>query len=130
MNNRLAALKGSGAADDSAPPSWADDSGDALADPGNSGFSQPKFMETFFKDVESVKDDISQIRAATRDVSRINEQAKLATKPEKEQQLSAELDALLVQTNQKAAHAKVGMPVQSENMVLVSLTVACRCRVS
>jgi hypothetical protein len=60
MNNRLAALKDFGG-DDTDPTH--DDSGDALAEKGGSqGYAQPKFMETFFKDVESVKDDISQIR--------------------------------------------------------------------
>jgi hypothetical protein len=62
MNNRLAALRDGGGDD----PTY-DDSGDALADPGKgSQYAQPKFMETFFKDVESVKDDISQIRFAPR----------------------------------------------------------------
>ena len=50
-----------------------------------------KFMEEFFKVVDSVKADIKQIKAASKKISEINQSMMLATTSEAETKLSAEL---------------------------------------
>lgn len=67
---------------------------------------QPKYMVTFFKDVDLIKSDIDGIREATRSVGEINEEAVLATTTDRENELSAQLKPLVDLTNKKAKRAK------------------------
>lgn len=63
-------------------------------------------MESFFKDVDGIKEDIDSIREATRRVADINEQAVLATTTEEENDLSMKLRPLVDTSNKKAKRAK------------------------
>ena len=67
---------------------------------------QPKFMESFFKDVDGIKADIDAIRNATKRVGEINEEAILATSTAKEEELSNQLKPLIDQTNKRAKRTK------------------------
>ena len=96
MNDRLAELK------KGAPPPPED------AQPTGSDALIPKdnFMQDFFSGVELVKQNILAIRIATKRITEINQNVKLATTSEKESELSAELTPLLNETNKKAAYSK------------------------
>lgn len=76
------------------------DTGDAKAQQAK------KHMESFFKDVDGIKEDIDSIREATRRVADINEQAVLATTTEEENDLSMKLRPLVDTSNKKAKRAK------------------------
>lgn len=67
---------------------------------------QPKFMQEFFQAVDAVKVDIGHIRAATKRIGEINQQAVLATTADKESECSRELQPLITSTNKKAQTAK------------------------
>jgi hypothetical protein len=106
MNDRLGDL-GSAA-------NWADSDDDA--DPaGNGGGGdvemaetnkQPKHMEHFFREVESIKEDIEQVKNATRMIGDINESALQATTTDEENELSNRLRPLVDQTNKRAKRTK------------------------
>eukprot|EP00568_Trieres_chinensis_P008273 CAMPEP_0183312636 /NCGR_PEP_ID=MMETSP0160_2-20130417/42430_1 /TAXON_ID=2839 ORGANISM="Odontella Sinensis, Strain Grunow 1884" /NCGR_SAMPLE_ID=MMETSP0160_2 /ASSEMBLY_ACC=CAM_ASM_000250 /LENGTH=326 /DNA_ID=CAMNT_0025477529 /DNA_START=85 /DNA_END=1065 /DNA_ORIENTATION=+ len=68
--------------------------------------AQPKHMERFFGDVESIKADIEAVRDATKRIGEINEEAVLATTDAKENQLSMELRPLVDETNKRAKRTK------------------------
>ena len=112
MNDRLGDL-----------PAWAGDSDDEddfqfhssnKADGGdvemgnrnanNSG--QPKHMEHFFREVESIKADIDSVQKATRKINNINDRALQATTTEEENELSHQLRPLVDQTNKQAQRTK------------------------
>jgi hypothetical protein len=83
---------------------WGDPTPDK--DEGPNGNSQPKFMESFFKDVDGIKADIDVIRNATKKVGEINEEAILATSTAREEELSNQLKPLIDQTNKRAKRTK------------------------
>lgn len=105
MNDRLAELKAAGGdeiildVEDEAPHQ------PALKKRG-SNYAKPTFMSDFFQDVEVVKADIVAIREATKQIADINQQAMLATTPEREAELSRGLNPLIQETNKRAGHAK------------------------
>lgn len=101
MNDRLAELrKGQG-------PTASVASDDVAIDiPGGGGKGQPQFMTDFFQDVEAVKSDINSIKEAIKAMNAIHQEAFLATTGPKEEKLSKELNAVIQDTNPKAARAK------------------------
>mmetsp|Transcript_9386 Transcript_9386/g.13057 ORF Transcript_9386/g.13057 Transcript_9386/m.13057 type:complete len:351 (-) Transcript_9386:81-1133(-) len=74
--------------------------------PGGKNEQQPKFMQAFFTDVDSIKEDIDSITNATKRIGEINEQAVLATSDAKEKELSDELRPLVDNTNKRAKRTK------------------------
>ena len=68
--------------------------------------SQPKHMEHFFREVETIKDDIEAVKKATRNIGDINESALQATTTEEENALSQRLRPLVDQTNKRAKRTK------------------------
>uniref|UniRef100_A0A7R9WLG1 t-SNARE coiled-coil homology domain-containing protein n=1 Tax=Pseudictyota dubia TaxID=2749911 RepID=A0A7R9WLG1_9STRA len=108
MNDRLGDLGGGDT------PDWAFDddgsgkqqSGDDFGQEPEAGPAQPKHMETFFRDVESIKADIEAVSKATKRIGEINEDAVLATTDAKEAQLSNELRPLVDATNKRAKRTK------------------------
>mmetsp|Transcript_1909 Transcript_1909/g.5596 ORF Transcript_1909/g.5596 Transcript_1909/m.5596 type:complete len:265 (+) Transcript_1909:412-1206(+) len=71
-------------------------------------------MPEFFAQVEEVKAVIEQIKAATVRVGELNQEAQLATAPEKETALSNELKPLVRNTNEAAARAKASLQGMKE----------------
>eukprot|EP00968_Pinguiococcus_pyrenoidosus_P001484 scaffold65_cov233-Pinguiococcus_pyrenoidosus.AAC.3 len=69
------------------------------------------FMPEFFAQVDEVKAVIEQIKSATVRVGELNQEAMLATAPEKEAALSNELKPLVRRTNEAAAGAKSKLQV-------------------
>lgn len=101
MNDRLGDL-----------PTWAADSDDE-DEPTKGGdiemgeaSKQPKHMDHFFREVESIKSDIEAITKATRSIGHINDRALQATTTEEENELSRKLRPLVDQTNKKAKSTK------------------------
>jgi t-SNARE complex subunit (syntaxin) len=109
MNDRLGDL-GGGAAQ------WADE--DDAAGGGDiemGGTSvQPKHMEHFFREVESIKADIEQVKKATNVIGEINETALHATTTEEENELSNRLRPLVDQTNKRAKRTKTMLGLLKE----------------
>ena len=108
MNNRLGELQ-SWAAEDVDVESG-EKNGDDGDNFGNESVAdspaQPKHMDSFFREVESIKADIEGVRQATKRIGEINEEAVLATSDAKEHQLSDELRPLISETNAKAKRTK------------------------
>lgn len=110
MNDRLGDLGGGD------NPAWAADDAESVQQPASgddfideseaAGPAQPKHMETFFRDVESIKADIESVSKATKRIGEINEEAVLATTDAKEAQLSNELRPLVDDTNKRAKRTK------------------------
>lgn len=104
MNDRLGDL-GSAA-------NWADSDDDL--DPAKEGGDvemggvnkQPKHMEHFFREVDAIKDDIEQVKKATKAIGDINEAALQATTTEEENDLSNRLRPVVDQTNKRAKRTK------------------------
>ena len=111
MNDRLGDLE---------IPAWAleDDEADNM-ESGRGGYDdmngngaeqeqlvQPKYMVTFFNDVETIKSDIEGIKEATRLVGEINDEAVMATTTDAENECSAKLKPLVNLSNKKAKRAK------------------------
>lgn len=67
---------------------------------------QPKYMESFFNDVDMIKSDVDAIREATKRVGEINEEALKATTTSKEEELSRMLKPLIDKTNKRAKRTK------------------------
>lgn len=67
---------------------------------------QPKHMEHFFREVESIKVDIDAVKNATRSINDINDRALQATTTEEENELSRKLRPLVDQTNKRAQRTK------------------------
>lgn len=63
-------------------------------------------MPEFFAQVEEVKAVIEVIKQTTERIREMNQEALLATAPEREAELSNELKPLVRDTNQRAAHGK------------------------
>ena len=91
-------------------PAWANDSDDeeGFQDEGDveMGTKQPKHMEHFFREVESIKSDIDAVQSATRKINNINDRALQATTTEEENELSRQLRPLVDQTNKQAQRTK------------------------
>jgi hypothetical protein len=104
MNDRLADLGGSGWADDDDDNANSGIGGDV--EMGSTTPSQPKHMEHFFREVESIKADIEQVKKATRTIREINEAAVHATTSEEENDLSNRLRPVVDQTNKRAKRTK------------------------
>jgi hypothetical protein len=117
MNDRLGDL-----------PAWADDDepeafgggggGGGDVEMGKTGgggeSSQPKHMEHFFREVETIKDDIEAVKKATRSIGDINESALQATTTEEENELSKRLRPLVDQTNKRAKRTKTMLGLLKE----------------
>ena len=105
MNDRLGDLGGGGA-------NWADEDDDGNGgsggdvEMGNTTPSQPKHMEHFFREVESIKADIEQVKKATKTIGEINEAAIHATTTDEENDLSNRLRPVVDQTNKRAKRTK------------------------
>jgi syntaxin 1B/2/3 len=67
---------------------------------------QSTFMDHFFNEVESIKEDIEHVKKATRKIGDINEEALQATTTDKENELSKKLRPLVDQTNNRARRTK------------------------
>jgi hypothetical protein len=110
MNDRLGDL-GGGAAQ------WADEednpAGGGDIEMGATG-GQPKHMEHFFREVESIKLDIEQVKKATKTIGEINETALHATTTEEENELSNRLRPLVDQTNKRAKRTKTMLGLLKE----------------
>jgi mevalonate kinase len=93
-------------------PSWAmqddgDDGKDGDVEMGNQNQpKQAKHMEHFFREVESIKEDIEHVKKATKAIGDINEAALQATTTEQENELSARLRPLIDSTNKRAKRSK------------------------
>jgi hypothetical protein len=107
MNDRLGDLPAwAGGSDDeddfqfnnTAPPGGDVEMGDTN--------KQPKHMEHFFREVESIKVDIDAVKKATRSIGEINDSALQATTTEEENVLSRQLRPLIDQTNKQAKRTK------------------------
>lgn len=114
MNNRLAELGSAANWADSDDEMETNGGGAAAAAGGDVEMgqvgkqqpSQPKHMEHFFREVESIKDDIESVKKATKSIGDINESALQATTTEEENQLSNRLRPLIDSTNKKAKRTK------------------------
>ena len=113
MNNRLGDI-----------PAWAmdDSDDDDVPNPASNGKGsddfgggdiemqqqnqQPKFMENFFNEVDSIKKDIEAVSDATKKIGKINEEAISATTTDKENELSRQLRPLIDSTNKRARRTK------------------------
>jgi mevalonate kinase len=96
-------------------PKWAaeDDDEENVAPGGKGGDiemgnqpKQAKHMEHFFREVESIKEDIEQVKKAAKAIGDINEAALQATTTEQENELSARLRPLIDSTNKRAKRSK------------------------
>jgi syntaxin 1B/2/3 len=67
---------------------------------------QQPFMDHFFNEVDSIKEDIEHVKKATRKIGDINEEALQATTTDKENELSKKLRPLVDQTNNRAKRTK------------------------
>jgi len=105
MNDRLGDLGAlAGDYDDEEEDAFGDESGtdiEAAKQP-----QQPSYMDHFFNEVESIKEDIEQVKKATRKIGDINEEALQATTTEKENELSNKLRPLVDSTNNRAKRTK------------------------
>mmetsp|Transcript_24195 Transcript_24195/g.43722 ORF Transcript_24195/g.43722 Transcript_24195/m.43722 type:complete len:302 (-) Transcript_24195:213-1118(-) len=98
MNDRL---------DDIGAPSWAAvESDDEEGDVEMANKPQAKYMQSFFRDVDSIKADIDAVKSATRQIHQINEEAQMATTSDKENELSNRLRPLVQATNVRAKRTK------------------------
>jgi t-SNARE complex subunit (syntaxin) len=101
-------------------PSWAvgadsDDDENGDVEMGEvSGHTQPKHMEHFFREVESIKSDIEAVKSATKMVGDINDRALQATTTEEENELSRKLKPLIDQTTKQAKRTKTLLELLKE----------------
>jgi hypothetical protein len=102
-------------------PKWAQDDDDENEAPAGKGKKhssdggdiemgnqpkQAKHMEHFFREVESIKEDIEHVKKATKAIGDINESALQATTTEQENELSSRLRPLIDSTNKRAKRSK------------------------
>jgi hypothetical protein len=98
MNDRLG---------DIGTPAWAAvESDDEEGDVEMANKPQAKYMQSFFRDVDSIKADIDAVKVATQTIHQINEEAQMATTSEKENELSDRLRPLVQSTNVRAKRTK------------------------
>lgn len=67
---------------------------------------QAKHMDHFFREVESIKEDIEAVKKSSKAIADINEAALQATTTEEENELSRKLRPLVDQTNKRARRTK------------------------
>ena len=81
---------------------------------------QPKHMEHFFREVESIKQDIEAVQKASKQISEFNEAALQATTTEDENSISRKLRPLVDETNKRAKRTKtlIGL-LKEENKKLL-----------
>ncbi|GAB9471472.1 hypothetical protein Gpo141_00008681 [Globisporangium polare] len=72
----------------------------------SNGIMRPKFMEQFFKDVEDMQMDLTNISLGTQKITELNQKATLATSNTEEHAISNELTFVIESSNKNAAHAK------------------------
>jgi len=72
----------------------------------NGADAQSEEMRNFFSHVEYLQDTISQISSATTEITRLNEEALLATTSAREKELSTALEPCIRSTNADAKRAK------------------------
>jgi t-SNARE complex subunit (syntaxin) len=107
MNDRLGDIPGWALEDD-------DDENEAPADGKKEGgdiemgetTKQPKHMEHFFREVETIKQDIEAVQKASKQISEFNEAALQATTTEDENAISRKLRPLVDETNKRAKRTK------------------------
>lgn len=75
---------------------------------------QAKHMEHFFREVESIKDDIESVKKATKAIADINESALQAISSDEENELSRKLRPLVDQTNKRAKRTKTMLGLLKE----------------
>mmetsp|Transcript_7695 Transcript_7695/g.10296 ORF Transcript_7695/g.10296 Transcript_7695/m.10296 type:complete len:330 (-) Transcript_7695:117-1106(-) len=88
---------------------------DENKDPNTPKDDKPKFMQAFFADVDSIKEDIDAISKATKRIGEINEEAQLATSDAKETELSNQLRPLVDNTNKRAKRTKNLLAILKED---------------
>jgi len=83
----------------------------------NSG-KQPKrdnFMESFFHDVDDVKDELAKIKEGTKAISRLHQDTLEATTSDAEQDLSHQLDGIIKEVKPHVEKAKSKLEVMSKS---------------
>ena len=97
MNDRLGDL-----------PAWANDSEseDGDVELGSTSKNNNSIMDHFFREVDSIKQDIEAVTKATKKIGDINEAALQATTTEQENELSRQLRPLVDNTNKRAKRTK------------------------
>jgi len=76
--------------------------------------TQPSHMDYFFREIETIKENIEGVKKATRSIGDINESALQATTTEEETQLSNSLRPLLDETNKRAQQSKTLLSLLKE----------------
>jgi len=71
-------------------------------------------MESFFREIDVVKQDIDTVKRASKRIGEINEEALHATSTDKEKQLSKELQPLVNGTNKRAKQTKTMLGLLKE----------------
>jgi t-SNARE complex subunit (syntaxin) len=102
MNDRLGDLGGLVGDDDDAEDEFENEDDIEMQNKPQ----QPSYMDHFFNEVESIKEDIGHVSKATRKIGDINEEALQATTTEKENELSNKLRPLIDATNNRAKRTK------------------------
>lgn len=106
MNDRLGDLGGA---------DWAaDSSDDDMGGDVEMAVANDSHMDHFFREVETMKQDIEAVTTATRQIGKINEQALAATSTEEENELSNRLRPLVEQTNKRAKRTKTMLGLLKE----------------
>ena len=104
MNDRLGDLGAFGGDDDEDEDQFENEAGGDVEMQKTP--QQPSFMDHFFNEVESIKEDIEHVKKATKKIGDINEEALQATTTEKENELSGKLRPLVDATNNRAKRTK------------------------
>ena len=63
-------------------------------------------MDAFFRDVDSIKEDIEMIEKVTKRIAEINEESVLSVSEAREKELSQEMQPLIAATNKRAKKTK------------------------
>jgi len=97
----------------SANPFGDDDDGEDFAwansdenDENINGSEEKNYMDGFFKDIESIREDIESIVAATKRIAEMNDEAIVSISEVRENELSLELTPLVQETNKRAKRTK------------------------
>lgn len=112
MNNRLGDLPAWAAGDDDDDDNMdtaagqQSGGGDLEMGDVSSSVKQPKHMEHFFREVDTIKADIEAVKKATTMIRDLNDQAMQATTTEEENELSRRLRPLVDRTNKQAKNTK------------------------
>lgn len=88
---------------------WAsptDGSGNGVSATGEAAELHQKYMDAFFKDIESIRSDIDAIVKASKRIGEMNDRAVLSVSDVEESELSRELTPLIRETNKSAKRTK------------------------